>query len=90
VDSRPARRRRPAFEHSRAGVDGTRDVGEERQLLQELRQRVDHLERLLEGLQDAIHRDSIRLEQRMAELERKTDPDVVAKALSEDARRRGI
>lgn len=65
-------------------------MGEERQLLQELRQRVDHLERLLEGLQDAIHRDSIRLEQRMAELERKTDPDVVAKALSEDARRRGI
>jgi hypothetical protein len=58
--------------------------------LERLHQRVDHLEKVVEGLQDAIHRDSIRHEERMAELERKTDPDELAKALSDDARRRGI
>jgi hypothetical protein len=58
--------------------------------LERLHQRVDHIEGLVEGLQDSIHRDSIRHEQRMLELERKTEPDALAKALSEDARRRGL
>jgi hypothetical protein len=58
--------------------------------LERLQQRVDHLEKVVEGLQDAIHRDSIRHEERMTELERKTHPDELAKALSDDARRRGI
>jgi hypothetical protein len=61
--------------------------GEDRRRLQ---QRVDHLETLVEGLQDAIHRDTVRPEQRMAELERRTHRDELAKALSDDARRRGI
>jgi hypothetical protein len=63
---------------------------EERRNLLRLRERVEHLETLVEGLQDSIHRDSIRHEQRMRELERKTEPDALAKALSEDARRRGL
>jgi hypothetical protein len=63
---------------------------DELQRLERLHQRVDHLEKVVEGLQDAIHRDSIRHEERMTELERKTDPDELAKALSDDARRRGI
>lgn len=58
--------------------------------LQGLRQRLEHLEALLEGLQDAVHRDSVRHEERLAELERKAQPDLLAKALSEDARRRGF
>ena len=52
--------------------------------------RLEHLEALVEGLQDAVHRDAIRHEQRMSELERKTEPEALAKALSEDARRRGL
>ena len=55
-----------------------------------LEQRVEHLEALVEGLQDAVHRDAVRHEQRMSELERRTEPEVVAKALSDDARRRGL
>ena len=55
-----------------------------------LRERVEHLEALVEGLQDSVHRDSLRHEERMAELERRTQPDALAKALSDDARRRGI
>jgi hypothetical protein len=58
--------------------------------LEELEQRVKHLEALVEGLQDAVHRDSIRHEERMSQLEQRTEPEAVAKALSEDARRRGL
>jgi hypothetical protein len=58
--------------------------------LRRLEQRLEHLEALVEGLQDAIHRDSVRHEERMAELERKTEPEALAKALSDDARRRGL
>jgi predicted nucleic acid-binding Zn-ribbon protein len=58
--------------------------------LQRIEQRVEHLEALVEGLQDAVHRDSLRHEERMTEIERKTDPEILAKALSDDARRRGI
>lgn len=62
----------------------------DRQRLERIEQRLQHLERLVEGLQDAVHRDSIRHEERMASLERKTEPDALAKALSDHARRHGI
>jgi hypothetical protein len=58
--------------------------------LQRIRERLAHLESLVEGLQDAVHRDAVRHEERMAELERKTEPEILAKALSDDARRRGL
>ena len=58
--------------------------------LRRLEQRLAHLEALVEGLQDAVHRNSLRHDERMAELERKTQPQAVAKALSDDARRRGL
>jgi hypothetical protein len=58
--------------------------------LQRLRERLKHVEALVEGLQDAIHRDSIRHEERLAELERRTQPEALAKMLSDDARRRGL
>jgi hypothetical protein len=58
--------------------------------LQRLSERVGHLEALVEGLQDAVHRDSIRHEERLAELERMVQPEELAKALSDDARRRGL
>jgi hypothetical protein len=58
--------------------------------LRRLTQRLEHVEALVEGLQDQVHRDAVRHEERMAELERKIQPEVLAKALSDDARRRGI
>jgi hypothetical protein len=58
--------------------------------LRRLTERLEHLEALVEGLQDAVHRDAVRHDERMAELERKTQPEALAKALSEDARRRGL
>jgi hypothetical protein len=58
--------------------------------VERLRERLEHVEALVEGLQDAVHRDSVRHDERMAELERRTHPDALAKALSDDARRRGL
>jgi hypothetical protein len=63
---------------------------EDRRRLEQIEQRLAHLETLVEGLQDAVHRDSVRHEDRMSQLERKLEPEAVAKALSEDARRRGL
>ena len=55
-----------------------------------LEARVAHLESTLEGLQDAVHREAVRHDEVIAELQRKTDPHEIAKALSADARRRGL
>jgi predicted nucleic acid-binding Zn-ribbon protein len=63
---------------------------EDRRRLKRLEERVQHLEALVEGLQDAVHRDSVRHEERMSELERRTQPEALAKALSDDTRRRGL
>jgi hypothetical protein len=74
-----------------AGVGRTaKRADEDRRRLERVEKRLDHLEALVEGLQDAVHRDSIRHEERMSQLERKTEPDALAKALSDDTRRRGI
>jgi hypothetical protein len=48
------------------------------------------LEELLEGLQDAVHRESVRRDHEAAELQRQISPAELARALSEDARRRGL
>ena len=48
------------------------------------------LERMLEALQDAVHREWVRHEAKTAQLERKTQASEIARALNEDARRRGI
>jgi uncharacterized coiled-coil protein SlyX len=55
-----------------------------------LERRVGQLENLLEGLQDAVHRESVRRDNQAAELERKTEPERIARVLSEDARKRGL
>lgn len=55
-----------------------------------LEQRVGHLERLIEGLQDAVHRESVRTQKSLHELETKTEPGEINRALSQDARERGI
>ena len=56
----------------------------------DLERRVSHLEELVEGLQDAVHRDSMRRDEETARLERRTVPSEMARALSEDARKRGL
>jgi uncharacterized coiled-coil protein SlyX len=58
--------------------------------IQALEDRVSHLEELVEGLQDAVHRESTRRNEEAAQLQRRTAPREMARALSEDARKRGL
>ena len=59
-------------------------------LLAALEERVTHIERMMQGLQDSVHRESKRQGERIAELEARIHPAAVAKALSRDARERGL
>jgi uncharacterized coiled-coil protein SlyX len=65
------------------------DLGD-RELIDDLRTRVAHLEQLLQGLQDSVYREAQRVDKRLAELEMRTDPAALAAALSKNARNRGL
>jgi hypothetical protein len=60
------------------------------QMIESLRTRVAHLERQLEGLQDAMHREQTRQNKRIGELEARTEPAALAIALNKDERDRGL
>ena len=70
--------------------DQSRSVDPEQDRVRALESRVAHLEQLVEGLQDSVHRESSRQAKRIAELETRTQPGALGKALSEDARARGL
>jgi hypothetical protein len=55
-----------------------------------LENRIDQLEAMLEGLQDAVHRESVRENRRLDALEKRTEPSEISRALSQSTRERGI
>ncbi len=55
-----------------------------------LEARITHLEQLLQGLQDSVHREATRQAKRIADLEARIEPAALARAVSKDARRRGL
>jgi hypothetical protein len=55
-----------------------------------LESRLDRLESLIEGLQDAMHRGAVRREREIQDLEQKTAPDQISRSLAEHARRHGL
>jgi len=55
-----------------------------------LEARVAHLEHLVEGLQDSVHRESERHARMIAELQEQVDPATMNAALTKDARDRGL
>jgi uncharacterized coiled-coil protein SlyX len=69
-------------------VDPSESTPEER--IERLEARVAHLEATIEGLQDSVYRETTRLDERVEQLQQKTEPHVLSQALSADARRRGI
>jgi uncharacterized coiled-coil protein SlyX len=75
-------RRRRAREKAR----GASDPAEVRSL----EQRVAHLEAMIEGLQDAVHRETKRTQEQLDELRHRTEPGEISRALSRDARERGL
>jgi hypothetical protein len=58
--------------------------------LEALETRIGHLERLLEGLQDSVHREFERRDRLLAELQAQVRPAAMGQALAEDARNRGL
>lgn len=58
--------------------------------IEELRARIDALEAMVEGLQDSVDRETRRLNERIDALARRLEPAQLARALSDDARKRGL
>jgi uncharacterized coiled-coil protein SlyX len=58
--------------------------------VEELETRVAHLEQLLEGLQDSVHRESDRHARLIAALQDQVEPAAMSAALARDARERGL
>jgi len=55
-----------------------------------LERRIAHLEQLVEGLQDSVHRESTRQRKQIADLECQIEPATLAVALDKHARQRGL
>jgi hypothetical protein len=62
----------------------------DRDELQALEDRITHLEQLVQGLQDSVHRESLRHAKRITELEARIQPAALSKALSEHTRERRL
>jgi hypothetical protein len=65
------------------------DVGSKRPI-EILEARIERLEAAVEGLQDVIHRQAVLNDERLVELDERTEPHHIAHALSQDARKRGV
>jgi hypothetical protein len=52
--------------------------------------RLEHLEAMIEGLQDSVHRESVRQGKKIDELRRDADPSAIRRALDRDAREHGL
>jgi uncharacterized coiled-coil protein SlyX len=55
-----------------------------------LERRIAHLEQMIEGLQDAVHRETVRTQHRLDEIARELEPAELTRKLSKDARERGL
>ncbi len=58
--------------------------------VQSLETRVAHLEQMVEGLQDSVHREAGRHERLIAEIQAQIQPGAMRAALADDARQRGL
>jgi hypothetical protein len=58
--------------------------------MQRLEARMAHLESLIEGLQDSVDREVQRLDSSVEDLRTRTEPVNMSRALSAEARRRGV
>jgi uncharacterized coiled-coil protein SlyX len=74
----------------RAREEKSRGASEAADPIQALEQRVAHLESMIEGLQDAVHRETQRTHEQLEDLRHRTEPSEISRALSRDARERGL
>jgi hypothetical protein len=73
-----------------SGRPGTDADDSQPEALRALEARVAHLESLLQGLQDSVHRESKRHSELIAELQYQMDPSTMSAALAEHARNHGL
>lgn len=83
---RQLRRQRAGAEESSPGA-GDRVAAARMEVLEA---RVAHLEQLVEGLQDSVHRETERQGRLIAELQTQVQPGAMNAALNKDARDRGL
>jgi hypothetical protein len=74
----------------RDAADGRQPPSETVEPLEALELRVAHLERMVEGLQDAVHREMSRHNHAIEELRKRTEPGEMSRAITENARVRGL
>jgi hypothetical protein len=79
-------RRQAAVSHSPAAEPNPGDSF----ALGALETRIAHLEQLVEGFQDSVHREALRQEDRIGALEAQVQPAALSAALSKDVRERGL
>ncbi|MFL5823616.1 MAG: hypothetical protein ACJ764_09260 [Solirubrobacteraceae bacterium] len=79
------RRRQAAGQPAEAGAEPT-----QADEIRALEARVTQLEQLLQGLQDSVHREAERQAKRIGDLETRIEPAALSRALSQDARERGL
>lgn len=80
--------RRGVAETTEPATSPPSDPGQDQFLA--LETRITHLEQLVQGLQDSVHRESTRLSGRITEVEARIQPAALGRALSDDARDRGL
>jgi hypothetical protein len=82
--------RRPRGESAGARAEAGRQEPEIAQRVEALETRLRHLEAMLEGLQDSVHRESVRQGKKIDELERNSEPAAIRRALGRDAQEHGL
>jgi hypothetical protein len=75
---------------SAQGVQPPGPEAERGRQLDQLEARIGHLEKLVEGFQDSVHRETERQGKLIAELQAQINPEAMSAALSKDARARGL
>jgi hypothetical protein len=76
------------FERLRRRTPPPEDLS--RHTIDAIESRVADLEVMVQGLQDAVHRDAVRRDEQAARLERRIEPRELARTLADDARERGL
>jgi hypothetical protein len=74
----------------RAKTSLATDAHQHRDRVELLEKRLEHLESMVEGLQDAVYRESARQDREIDQLQKKAEPAEIRRALGRDARDHGI
>jgi hypothetical protein len=70
--------------------ESSRDHESQAKRLEDIEKRLTHLESMIEGLQDAVHRETVRQGRKIEQLQREVDPSAIRRALGRDAREHGL